>query len=287
MGDDVLPGNADGGATSGDTIGELVDGASLVPAGQALLVALTVDGNVLEVTALKLLDGGLNVLHAALNTHLLAGEVAVQTGTVPVTGDGLGLDRDLGAKLLGNAGEEETSEPELVTHLNAVARTDLELPLGGHDLGVGARDLDAGVEAGLVVGVDNVALNDLAGTNTAVVGALGSGETVRGPAEGTVAEVEEGVLLLETEPGLVFGVSLHQLGALMAVVELVGGAVGVPALGQDEDVGGATEGVGEDGNGLQVNVRVVAGRLACGRAVEVPGGKIVNSVLLLGKCLKS
>jgi len=35
----------------------------------------------------------------------------------------------------------------------------------------------------------------------------------------------------------------HLLGALVPVVELVGGAVGVPALSQDEDVGGATEGI--------------------------------------------
>jgi hypothetical protein len=35
--------------------------------------------------------------------------------------------------------------------LNAQARADLVLPLGGHDLGVGTGDLDACVQAGLVV----------------------------------------------------------------------------------------------------------------------------------------
>lgn len=94
---------------------------------------------------------------------------------------------------------------------------------------------------------------------------LRSGETVGGPAIWPVVEVEEGVLLLETKPGLVAGVGLHQLGALMAVVELVGGAVGVPALGEDNDVAAVDpEGVGEDGNGLQVDIAVVAGGLAGG-----------------------
>lgn len=200
---------------------------------EALLVALAVDGNVLGVAALELLDGGLDVLHAALLAHLDGREVGVQAGAVPVAGDGLGVERDLGAELLGDAVEEEAGEPEVVAHLNALAGADLELPLGGHHLGVGARDLDAGVQAALVVGLDDVALDDLAGANTAVVGALGRGEAVLGPAVGTVVEVEQSVLLLKTEPGLVVGMSLHQLGALMAMVVLVGGAIGVPALSED------------------------------------------------------
>lgn len=58
-----------------------------------------------------------------------------------------------------------------------------------------------------------------------------------GPAVRPVILAEESVLLLETEPGLTLGVGLHDLGALMTVVVLVGSAVGVPALGEDDDVG--------------------------------------------------
>jgi hypothetical protein len=60
----------------------------------------------------------------------------------------------------------------VVTHLNTLARTDLELPLTGHDLGVGTRDLDAGVKAGLVVGLDDVTEDNLAAADTAVVRTL-------------------------------------------------------------------------------------------------------------------
>lgn len=80
-------------------------------AGKTLVVALSVDGNVLHVAALELLDGGLDVLHATLDTHLLGREVGVETGTVPVAGDGLGVERDLGAELLGHAVEEEAGHP--------------------------------------------------------------------------------------------------------------------------------------------------------------------------------
>jgi len=117
--------------------------------------------------------------------------------------------------------------------LNTVARADLVLPLGGHNLGVGAGDLDAGVQAALVVSLDDVTLDNLASADTAVVRALRSRETVLGPAVGTVVHIEKGVLLLETEPRLVRGMSFHKLGALVAVVVLVGGAIVVPALGKN------------------------------------------------------
>lgn len=265
--------------------------------GQTLLVALTVDGNVLQVAALELLDGGLNVLHATLLTHLLGREVGVETGTVPVTGHGLGVDRDLGAELLSDAVEEETGEPEVVTHLNTLAGADLELPLGGHDLGVGTGDLDASVQAlhllesvqcyslwkcgfthGLVVSLDDISLDDLASTNTTVVRTLGSGETSGGPAEGAVVEVEESVLLLKTEPGLVSSVGLHQLGGLVSVVELVGGAIGHPALGEDQNVVVQAERIREDGDGAQVDIRVVAGSLASRGTVKVPDGQVLGGV---------
>lgn len=77
--------NTNGSTTVGDTVCEGVDRTSLVSAGKTHAVVLAVDGNVLLVAALELLDCGLDVLHASLLTHLLAGEVAVETGTVPVT----------------------------------------------------------------------------------------------------------------------------------------------------------------------------------------------------------
>lgn len=70
----------------------------------------------LLVAALELLDGGLDVLHATGLAHILAGEVAVQTGSVPVTWDWLRVEGDLGTELLGDAVEEETSTPEVIAH---------------------------------------------------------------------------------------------------------------------------------------------------------------------------
>lgn len=58
-------------------------------------------------------------------------------------------------------------------------------------------------------------------------------------------------------------VSIHKLGTLVAVVELVWGSIRIPAFGDDQDVGRPTEGVGEEGDRTEVNIGVVTGSLAC------------------------
>jgi hypothetical protein len=56
----------------------------------------------------------------------------------------------------------------------------------------------------------------------------------------------------------------------VAVVVLVWGSIGIPALAQDEDVGVAAHWVGEDGDRAEVDIRVTTGGLTRRRAVEVP-----------------
>jgi len=110
--------NTDGRTTVGDTICELIDATGLMLSSKTHGVVLSVDCDVFLVAALKLLDGGLNVLHASILAHLLGREVAVKTGSVPVTWDWLRVERNLGTELFGNAVEEESGEPEMITHYN-------------------------------------------------------------------------------------------------------------------------------------------------------------------------
>ena len=112
----ALSWNPDTGATVGHAPAETLDATGLVTTGQTLLVALSVHGNVLFVALLELLHGGFDVLHSTLIAHFLGGDVGVETGTVPVTRDGLGVEGDLGAKLFGNAAEKETSHPEVIAN---------------------------------------------------------------------------------------------------------------------------------------------------------------------------
>lgn len=73
----------------------------------------------------------------------------------------------------------------------------------------------------------------------------------------------------------------------MSVVVLVGSAIGVPALGEDDDVGRAPEGIGEDGAWSEVDIGVVAGGLAGGRTIEVPDGEVLGLPVLLLESLEN
>lgn len=134
--------------------------------------------------------------------------------------------------------------------------------------------------------LDNIAAEHLASTVTAVVGTLGGGETVPGPAIGPAVGVKEGVLLLKTEPELFGLVGLHQDGGIVAEVEGVGLSVGHPSLGDDEDVVAAAPGIGVVGDGAEVDIGVVARGLVGRRAVKVPFGQVCKRFDLLGKGLQ-
>jgi hypothetical protein len=68
-------------------------------------------------------------------------------------------------------------------------------------------------------------------------------------------------------------------------VELVGAAIGIPGLAEDEDVVTLAEGVGEDSAGTEVDIGVIAGGLAGGGTVEVPFGELVDALDGLGEGL--
>lgn len=156
--------NTDGSTAVGDTARELTDVAGFVATGETEVVVLAVDGDVLVVPLAEPLDGLLDVLHSSRFPHGLGGEVGVAASTVPVTGERLGVEGHLDTPLLGDTDEEVAGHPEVVTHGDTLARTDLELPLGWHNFSVDTADVDAGVEAGAVVGFDKITSEDLAGT---------------------------------------------------------------------------------------------------------------------------
>ena len=83
----------------------------------------------------------------------------------------------------------------------------MEFPLAWHDLGVGARDLEAGFDAPVGVKLDKIATGDLKCADTAVVRTLWAREATWRKAVWPLAlRVEQRVLLLEPEPGLLISV---------------------------------------------------------------------------------
>lgn len=65
----------------------------------------------------------------------------------------------------------------------------------------------------------------------------------------------------------------------MAVVKLVWCSIGVPALTDNEYVWALAEWVGENSNGSEVDIGVVAWGLASRAAVEVPFWKVIDGKL--------
>ena len=158
-----MTGDTDRSTTVGNARTEGPDVSGLVATSEAHVVVLSVHGDVLVVFLGEFFDGSLDGLHATLDTHGGSTVVGVASSTVPVTGKRLGVEGDLDSPLLGKADEEVTSHPEVVTHFNALARSDLELPLGRHDLGVDTTDLDTSIQADAVVGLNQITCVDLTG----------------------------------------------------------------------------------------------------------------------------
>lgn len=123
-------------------------------------------------------------------------------------------------------------------------------------------------------------------TGTAVVGALRTRETTLGPAEGRAVHVEQSVLLLKTEPGLLVLRLVHDLLRVVTEVGPVGSAIVVVALRKDEDVVTAAEGVFENRGGAEVDIRVSSGGLVGGGTVKVPNPELIDARNLLRYGLK-
>jgi hypothetical protein len=219
-----------GGTTIGNTPGELVVGSRLMKTSHARFIALAIDLHVFLMSGGELFHSSFDILHSTLRTHLFGRDIGVKTSTIPVSWNWLRSEGDLGTEFFGNTVEEEARHPEVVAKFDAKARPNLVLPLGGHHLGVGAGDQDASVQASLVVSLDDVTAHDFAGSDTAVVWTLWTGESTCGPSVRSVEGIEECVFLFEAETRIVFLVLLHQLVAFGAVVEFVGGAVGIVAF---------------------------------------------------------
>ena len=138
--------------------------ASLMSASQTQVIVFTIHRYMLIVTLGQLLDGLLDFLEPSGFPHRLSGIVGMAASAVPVALEGFGVEGDLDAPHFRTTDEKVAGHPQMVTHRDTLARTDLELPLRGHHFSVDTRNLDASVQAGAVVGFDEVTSEYLSGT---------------------------------------------------------------------------------------------------------------------------
>merc|ERR1712060_370606 len=227
---------------------------------------------------------------SAFSFLLLAslGEVGVTARSVPVLEE-LGCEGDGHVVVFSNALQNIARHMELITHGNADTRSNLVLPLAWHDLGVGARDLDASVEASTVVGISNDTTEAVVSANGAVVRSLGSGISVVRPSKGPGGELslctDESVLLLDSEPGLLLGTGIEDLLGVVAEVSVgglefrAGSILPSESLGHDEDVVTLAEGVSEDSAWLHDDLRVDGGLKSAALGAESDARAVNPDVL--------
>ena len=143
--------------------------------------------------------------------HGLGGEVGVHASAVPVALHGLGLNGNLHLVLLAYPIQQVASHPQVIANGDGVSRADLELPLTGHNLGVGSRNGKASLDAKRGVFLNQVTASNLHRTDAAVVRALRSREALRREAVGPARlGVEHGVFLLKAKPWLLAAVLVHR-----------------------------------------------------------------------------
>ena len=269
--------NTDGGTTVSNTETEGIDVAGLVLASQTFFIPGAILGNVLSMALGQTLNGLLNGLHATITTHGLGGVVGVGTSAIPVTLDGLGSKGRYDAKLFTQTVQQPTGNHHLIPSLQGTGGTNLELPLPGHHLSIDARNNETSLDASIHVGFRQVAAVHRLGTDTAVEGALGGGESTCRPAIHVAMLTQHGVFLLKAKQASFLLDLVVDDG--LEVGTRVGGmgfAIGVEDIAHDEDVVTATNGVRTHIHGSQDAIRVLAFGLAGGGAIKGPRREVLG-----------
>ncbi len=196
----------------------------------------------------------------------------MHTCTVPIALHWLGLDRDLNVELFASPIQQVTSNPKMVAYLGSAGWADLEFPLAGHDLGVGAGDLETSFDAPVGVQFDQVAPVNLESAYAAVVRPLWCRETVWREARWpTCVRIDQGVFLLEAEPWLLVAVLVLCLACSCTSVGRDWRSVDVHRLAHHKNVVATTDWIVELCDGLENDVALVTWRLVGTGAVVAPG----------------
>ena len=217
-------------------------------ASEALVIALTILCNVLLCNlaeGLAHLDDG---VIATRNTHWGHRKIGMASSTVPVSFRGLRIKRADAVMLLSHSQHDVASHGEMVSHLNAAAWANLELPLSRHHLCIDARNLHPSLHAQLVVLIRNRSANGNVETGPSVVGtlrrrltAVGIEAQGNGGLQANFAWLHQGVLLLNAEPWVQGTVHVHGLCTLGPSVVLGWLVIPcIPGISKDHHMGVAT-----------------------------------------------
>lgn len=132
----------------------------------------------------------------------------------------------------------------------------LELPLRGHHFGIASCDLDAGVETGPVMGLNDLTTDYLVSSDAAVVRTLWAWEAVFRPTEWPAVKVEESVLLLDTEPRILLLDGFHRQVRAIPLVRFCRRLITVVGITEHKFVVTTTERIVVNGHRIEINFTI-------------------------------
>ena len=191
-------------------------------------------------------------------------------GTIPVWEE-LWLEGDGEALKLSNSHEKVSGGEHVITGIDSDNWTNLEFPLTWHDLSIGTRDSETSIKAALVMSISNGSSKANVATNGAVVWSLVGWVTIRWPSVWVSLELvlvlQNGILLLNTEPWDLFLVGIENFLSEVSEVSVgwheigVGGVAPDICLTKNHDVVATSEGVWEEECWLHDNLGIFRGSL--------------------------
>ena len=113
------------------------------------LTSGVVRSNMMIMSLFQLVNAFSDGVDASRLSHQQRREVGMTSGSVPVSGDRLRVQRGHDAEILANAMKDESGHPQMIAAFDAFAGTNLILPLRRHHFRVGAADLNSSVQTRL------------------------------------------------------------------------------------------------------------------------------------------
>ncbi|KAF1760484.1 hypothetical protein GCK72_008733 [Caenorhabditis remanei] len=152
--------------------------------------------------------------------HFRRGEVCVTSGAIPITHCDfwLGIERDTNSEHLSDTVENVSGDPELISHIDSFAGSNLVFPLSWSYFRVCTEDVNTGMKACAVVSLDDFASESTVGANTAVILSLWCWVTMLRPSEWMLISVDNQVFLLHSEPWMLIGNLFHDGGTCLTMI---------------------------------------------------------------------
>lgn len=134
-------------------------------------------------------NGLFNEGDSSIFSHLLCRVICMAACSIPVSFNWFWVEGNRNIKVFSNSKHEISSQPHMVSDLNAFTGSDLVFPLSGHDFSVCSRYLKSCVKTCSIMSVTHNSSEAGCGAGRAVVRSLRAGKSSVRPPEGPIVNM--------------------------------------------------------------------------------------------------